>query len=187
MRFIATDFPGLYVIEPKIFRDARGFFYENYSSRVFAEHGLHFEFIQDNHARSEDVHVLRGLHFQIPPAAQAKLVRVVRGAVFDVAVDLRRRSPTFGQWFGLELSEENFKQLLIPQGFAHGYVSLKPGTEFLYKVDALYSPSLERGLRYDDPTIDIQWPVTDPILSMKDQNLSSFAEFESPFVFENSQ
>jgi dTDP-4-dehydrorhamnose 3,5-epimerase len=104
-----------------------------------------------------------------------------------VAVDLRRGSPTFGRWFGLELSEENFKQLLIPKGFAHGYVSLRPGTEFLYKVDALYEPSLERGLRYDDPTLSIQWPVKDPILSEKDQSLPGFSEFQSPFEFGNDR
>ena len=184
MRFQATDFPGLYVLEPRVFSDSRGFFVETYNRRVLAEKGLDIEFVQDNHARSEARGVLRGLHFQLPPAAQAKLVRVSRGAVFDVVLDLRVGSPTFGRWHAEILSAENFKQLLIPRGFAHAYLTLSAGTEFQYKVDAFYDPGLDAGLFWDDPDLKIGWPEKKPVLSDKDKSLPLWRDFTSPFVFE---
>ena len=184
MRFQATDFPGLYVLTPKVFSDARGFFVETYSGKVFAEQGLDIEFVQDNHARSEAKGVLRGLHFQLPPMAQAKLVRVSRGAVYDVVVDLRAGSPMFGRGHAEILSAENFKQLLIPRGFAHAYLTLEAGTEFQYKVDAFYDPGLEAGLFWNDPDLKIEWPEKNPILSDKDKALPLWRDFTSPFVFE---
>ncbi len=185
MRFQATDFPGLYVLTPKVFSDARGFFVETYSRKVFAEQGLDIGFVQDNHARSEAKGVLRGLHFQVPPAAQAKLVRVSRGAVFDVVVDLRAGSPTFGRRHAEVLSAENFRQLLIPKGFAHAYLTLEAGTEFQYKVDAFYDSGLETGLFWNDPDLKIEWPEKNPVLSDKDKALPLWRDFTSPFVFTN--
>lgn len=178
-----TGIPGLLVVKPRVFGDHRGFFLETYSRRAFAAAGLDYDFVQDNHARSGQRGVLRGLHFQCPPAAQAKLVWVTRGAVHDVVVDLRRGSPTYGRWYGLELSEDNFLRLMIPRGFAHGYVTLTETTEFLYKVDAPYAPATEAGIRWDDPDLAIDWPVSDPVLSDKDRVLPPFAQVESPFSF----
>ncbi len=184
MKVIATSLPGLYIIEPRVFADARGFFYESYSVHGFAEHGLpSCTFIQDNHARSETMGVLRGLHFQLPPAAQTKLVRVTRGSVFDVALDLRKGSPTYGRWEAIELSADNFRQLFIPKGFAHGYLTLEPGVEFQYKVDAPYAPDLDSGILWADQDLAIPWPLPRPILSQKDQALGLFRDFESPFIF----
>jgi dTDP-4-dehydrorhamnose 3,5-epimerase len=171
MKINPTEFPGLYVIEPKVFKDDRGFFYESYSEKIFKENGLNYTFIQDNHAKSIDTGVLRGLHFQKPPFDQAKLVRVTKGAVYDVVVDLRKSSPTFKKWFGIELSGSNFTQLLVPRGFAHGYLVIKPETEFLYKVDNLYSVASEGGILWNDPELSIDWMVGNPILSEKDKKL----------------
>ncbi|QLA15841.1 dTDP-4-dehydrorhamnose 3,5-epimerase [Desulfolutivibrio sulfoxidireducens] len=183
MRGIPTDFPGLFVVEPKVFGDHRGFFVETYNRRVFAELGMDYDFVQDNHARSNQKGVLRGLHFQTPPAAQAKLVWVTRGAVFDVVVDLRQGSPTYGRWYGLELSEDNFKRLMIPAGFAHGYVTLTDVAEFQYKVDAFYSPGHDGGIAWNDPDLAVPWPVERPVLSEKDAALPRLRDFDSPFVF----
>ena len=183
MEIIPTRFPGLWVIQPKVFEDHRGFFVETYNQRDFISHGIYYDFVQDNHARSEQVGVLRGLHFQTPPAAQAKLVRVTRGSVYDVVVDIRKGSPTYGQWYGEELSGKNFRQMLIPKGFAHGYVTLEPKTEFQYKVDGFYAPEHDGGLRWDDPDIGIPWPVDEPILSDKDKRLPLMKDFDSPFVY----
>jgi len=183
MEIIPTRFPGLWLIQPRVFQDNRGFFAETYNEKDFISHGIYYDFVQDNHARSERKGVLRGLHFQTPPAAQAKLVRVTRGAVFDVVVDFRKGSPTYGNWYGEELSGKNFRQLLIPKGFAHGYVTLEPMTEFQYKVDAFYAPEHDAGVLWNDPTIAIPWPVDQPVLSEKDQGLPLMKDFESPFAY----
>lgn len=156
---------------------------ETFNARTFRDKGIEVGFVQDNHARSEHKGVLRGLHFQEPPSAQAKLVRVSAGAVLDVVLDIRKGSPTFGKWFSVELSAENKLQLFIPKGFAHAYMTLTPGAEFQYKVDAFYDPSRDRGLRWNDPDIGIDWPVSDPILSEKDKSLPLFKDFESPFTY----
>lgn len=162
------------LIEPKVFGDSRGFFYESFNQQAFDQAtGVHLPFVQDNHSRSRRG-VLRGLHYQLPPKAQGKLVRVVRGAVFDVAVDIRRDSPTYGQWVGVELSEENHRQLWIPPGLAHGFVVLSETADFLYKTTDTYSPAHERSIRWDDPAIGIDWPlaahgIAEPLLSDKDR------------------
>ena len=162
------------LIEPKVFGDSRGFFYESFNQQAFDQAtGVHLPFVQDNHSRSRRG-VLRGLHYQLPPKAQGKLVRVVRGAVFDVAVDIRRDSPTYGQWVGVELSEENHRQLWIPPGLAHGFVVLSETADFLYKTTDTYSPAHERCIRWDDPAIGIDWPlaahgIAEPLLSDKDR------------------
>ncbi len=181
MRSIPTGISGLLLLEPKRNRDHRGFFMETWREEWRAELGLPHPFIQDNHARSETPGVLRGLHFQRPPHAQGKLVWVVRGAVFDAAVDLRVGSPTYGKAFGQVLSEENALRMFVPRGFAHGYMTVEPGTEFCYKVDAYYAPEAEGGLRWNDPALGIQWPDLPPILSEKDERLPLLREMESPF------
>lgn len=189
MRFTATDLPGVWIIEPKVHKDARGFFLESYQSSLFAEYGIDVRFVQDNHARSEKQWVLRGLHFQTPPRAQAKLVRVIQGAVYDVVVDIRKGSPCYGKWLGVTLSKDNFKQLYVPKGFAHGYLTLEPETEVLYKVDDTYAPDHDAGIRWDDSDIGVHWPLSgqaDPILSDKDLRLPAFNTFDSPFSFENN-
>jgi dTDP-4-dehydrorhamnose 3,5-epimerase len=163
--------PEVLLIEPRVFGDARGFFYESFNQQAFnAASGLDLPFVQDNHSRSSRG-VLRGLHYQLPPRAQGKLVRVVRGAVFDVAVDIRKSSPTFGQWVGMELTEDNHRQFWVPPGFAHGFVVLSETADFLYKTTDTYAPSHERCIAWDDPAIGIQWPDIGmaPQLSAKDQ------------------
>jgi len=176
-----TGFADLLMLTPKVFRDERGFFLETYSESVFSELGVTARFVQDNHACSEQAGVLRGLHFQLPPYAQAKLVWVTRGAVFDVAVDLRAASATYGKWFGCRLDAENFLRLYIPRGFAHGYMTLEPGTEFQYKVDAPYTPRADSGIRWNDPDLAVTWPELDPILSPKDRTLQLWRDFQTPF------
>ena len=185
MDVIQTEIPGVLLIKPKVFGDHRGFFCETYSRRQFSEHGLDIDFVQDNQAFSAQAGVLRGLHFQTPPMTQTKLVRVTRGAVFDVVVDLRKGSPTFGRWEGFTLSAENFLQLLIPAGLAHGYMTLVPNTEFLYKVDRFYSAEHDGGILCNDPALGIIWPDLVPILSDKDVRLPRFADFDSPFLVES--
>jgi dTDP-4-dehydrorhamnose 3,5-epimerase len=164
-----TVVPDVLLIEPKVFGDARGFFFESYNGRAFAEaSGLDVDFVQDNHSRSGRG-VLRGLHYQIQQP-QGKLVRVVAGAVFDVAVDIRKASPTFGKWVGIELSAENKKMIWVPPGFAHGFLVLSEVAEFLYKTTDYYAPSYERSIAWNDPDIGIAWPlVGEPLLSAKDQ------------------
>lgn len=169
--------PDVILIEPKVFGDARGFFFESFNGKAFDEAvGHHVEFVQDNHSRSTKG-VLRGLHYQLPPHAQGKLVRVTRGAVFDVAVDIRKSSPTFGKWVGEELSEDNHKQLWIPPGFAHGFLVLSETADFLYKTTNYYAASHERSIVWNDATIGIQWPQIGmaPALSAKDAVGAAFA------------
>lgn len=178
MNLIATAIPDLKIIEPKVFGDARGFFYESFNQRRFNELiGREVQFVQDNHSRSAR-HVLRGLHYQIQQA-QGKLVRVVHGTVYDVAVDLRRSSPTFGQHVGVELSAENKRMFWIPEGFAHGFVVLSDSAEFLYKTTDYWAPEFERSLAWNDPALAIDWPLSDaPALSAKDQQGKLLAEAE---------
>lgn len=168
MNFIKTKINGLVIIEPKIFGDQRGFFFESYSQKEFADNGINIAFVQDNQSRSTK-HVLRGLHLQLPPHEQDKLIRVIRGEVFDVAVDARPNSPTFGQWESIVLSEENKKMFFIPKGFLHGFVALSDVVDFEYKVSNFYSKESELGVAWNDPDLNISWPVTSPILSDKDK------------------
>jgi dTDP-4-dehydrorhamnose 3,5-epimerase len=169
MRVIQTDLPEVLLLEPKVFGDARGFFMESYNARAFAEAtGLQVEFVQDNHSRSARG-VLRGLHYQVRQP-QGKLVRVTRGRVFDVAVDLRHSSPTFGRWTGAELSEENNRQMWVPPGFAHGFVVLSESADFLYKTTDYYAPEYERSLMWNDPAVGVDWQFEgEPLLSEKDR------------------
>jgi len=160
MTFTPTKIPDVILIAPRLFEDARGFFYEGYRRDVFAANGIPAEFVQDNYSKSAKGTV-RGLHYQVPPKAQAKLIQVLRGAVFDVAVDLRRGSPTFGQWVGRALSSANHHLLHIPTGFAHGFCALEDETLVMYKVSDVYSPAHERGLLWNDPALRIDWPMLD--------------------------
>ena len=177
-----TPLPGVLIITPRRFGDARGFFSESYSRQQLAQAGIDLEFCQDNHSLSREVGTIRGLHFQAPPHAQDKLVRCGRGVLFDVAVDIRRGSPTYGQWFGCELSFENGRQLLIPAGFAHGFVTRAPDTEIVYKCSDYYAPETEGAVIWNDPDIGINWgDITDPILSEKDAAARPLAELDSPF------
>ena len=179
MKATPTAIPDVLLIEPRVFGDDRGFFFESFNARAFARAtGLEVHFLQDNHSKSAR-NVLRGLHYQVPPRVQGKLVRVVQGEVFDVVVDLRKNSKTFGQWVGELLSAENKRQLWIPPGFAHGFLTLSDSAEFLYKTTDYYSLEHERCIRWDDPEIGIAWPLTaTPALSMKDLQAKSWAESE---------
>jgi len=185
MKVMKTSLPGVLVIEPKVFGDHRGWFMETYSEEKFREAGLDLKFVQDNQSFSATKGTLRGLHYQMSPKAQTKLVRCTRGKIFDVAVDIRKGSPTFGKWFGIELSEENKKQLLIPQGFAHGFMTLTDDVEVQYKVDELYAPECDRGIVWNDPTIGVEWPVelAAPVLSAKDQVAPTLLDAENNFVY----
>ena len=176
MNIIKTDIADVLVIEPRVFGDARGFFYESFNQKVWQEKtGIDSTFVQDNHSRSEK-NVLRGLHYQIQQP-QGKLVRVIRGAVFDVAVDIRQSSPTFGRWVGFELSEDNHRQMWIPEGFAHGFLVLSDVAEFLYKTTDYWASQHERAILWNDPDLAIKWPVQNlPILSAKDANGTRFEE-----------
>ena len=177
MKATRLAIPDVVLIEPKVFGDARGFFFESFNQKAFNEAtGTQHEFVQDNHSRSAKG-VLRGLHYQVQQP-QGKLVRVVRGAVFDVAVDIRKGSPTFGQWVGEELSEDNHRQLWVPPGFAHGFVVLSDTAEFLYKTTDYYAPQFERCIMWNDPTLDIDWPTQLPILSDKDSKGQAFLSAE---------
>ena len=178
MRVIPTAIPDVLIIEPKVFGDARGFFFESFNQRAFNEAtGLNVQFVQDNHSRSAKG-VLRGLHYQIEHA-QGKLVRVVQGAVFDVAVDIRKSSPTFGKWVGIELTAENFRQMWIPAGFAHGFLVLSETADFLYKTTDYYMPDYERSILWKDANIGIEWPMREnPLISEKDKVACQFKEAE---------
>ncbi len=179
MQAVRLSIPDVILFTPKVFGDERGFFFESFNQQKFEEiSGVKRQFVQDNHSKSQKG-VLRGLHYQLPPKAQAKLVRVVQGEVFDVAVDIRKSSPTFGQWVGEILSAENKRQMWIPEGFAHGFVTLSETAEFLYKTTDYYAPEFERSISWDDPSIGIDWPLADqPSLSVKDQNAQALTVAE---------
>lgn len=181
MKITKTKLDGVVIIEPDVFGDNRGFFMESWSKKKMAEAGLDYDFVQDNHSKSTIKGTLRGIHFQKGDKAQAKLVRCVKGAVLDVAVDLRRNSSTFKQWVGVELSEENKKQLLIPRGFGHGFVTLTDDVEFLYKADNYYAPEADAGIRWNDSEIGVEWGVVNPILSEKDKKNSLLKDCKELF------
>jgi dTDP-4-dehydrorhamnose 3,5-epimerase len=180
MKVTATALPEVLILEPKVFGDARGFFMESFNANTFRDAtGLDVQFVQDNHSRSSRG-VLRGLHYQLQQP-QGKLVRVPRGRVFDVAVDMRRSSPNFGKWVGVELGEENNRQLWVPPGFAHGFVVLSESADFLYKTTDYYAPAHERALKWDDPSVGVEWPLGDivPSLSAKDQQGKALADCDT--------
>mgnify|MGYP001191839136 CR=1 FL=1 len=184
MRVIKTILNGVIIIEPTIFSDNRGWFMESYNSQKFLEYGLNFNFIQENHSYSAKKGTLRGLHFQLNPRAQTKLIRCTRGSIYDVVVDIRKNSPTFKKWVGIEINAVNKKQVLVPKGFAHGFLTLTDDTEVQYKVDEIYCPSLERSIIWNDPSIDIDWPIdSEPILSEKDISAPLFKEIDNNFDF----
>lgn len=178
-------FGSVLEIKPKKFGDNRGFFSETFNARQLSSTGLDVDFVQDNHSYSVATGTLRGLHFQAPPAAQGKLVRVSKGEIFDVAVDIRHGSPSFGQWAGIHVSEESWNQIYVPPGFAHGFLTLAPNTEVIYKVSEFYSPEHDRSIRFDDPRIGINWPSVDQAfeLSEKDREAPMLADIDTGFVF----
>ena len=186
MHIEKTALPGVLVLTPARFGDDRGFFSESWNRKRLQEAGIDIEFVQDNHSLSKAVGTVRGLHFQSPPHAQAKLVRCGRGALFDVAVDIRQGSPTYGQWVGEELSFENGKQLLVPEGFLHGFVTREPGTEIIYKCSDYYAPDCDGAVRFDDPDIGIDWGFdhSAAVLSEKDNAAPFLKDFQTPFVYE---
>lgn len=184
MRIIETRLPGVLLIEPQVFGDERGFFQEIWQGDRYTVNGINGPFVQDNLSRSSKG-VLRGLHFQ-EPGPQGKLVQVISGAVFDVAVDIRKGSPTFGVWVGEELSETNHRQLWVPQGFAHGFCVISESADFIYKCDAPYCPTDEHAIRYDDPDIGIAWPVTNPLLSERDSGAPRLCDAPTLPFFETS-
>jgi dTDP-4-dehydrorhamnose 3,5-epimerase len=185
MPFLKTDIPGLLIFEPDVFEDNRGYFFESYSERKFREAGIDCRWVQDNQSSSL-YGVIRGLHYQLPPFAQSKLVRVLRGKIFDVVVDLRKGSPTFGKTYCKVLSAKNKRQLFIPKGFAHGFSVLSEKAEVLYKCDVFYNKESEAGIIYNDPELSIDWqiPEEDAIVSEKDKDLPTFAQCNNSFVFE---
>jgi dTDP-4-dehydrorhamnose 3,5-epimerase len=186
MEVKSTKLPGVLLLRPRFWRDARGYFVETYNRRAAATAGIEADFVQDNQALSLRTGTVRALHFQVPPRPQAKLVRVLRGSIYDVAVDLRAGSPSYGAWVAERLTAEGGEQLFVPRGFAHGYCTLERDTEVAYKVDDYYALECEQGLIWNDPTLAIAWPVavTDVVLSDKDRALGSFADFVSPFRYD---
>jgi dTDP-4-dehydrorhamnose 3,5-epimerase len=180
MKIIETPLKGLYVIKPKVFKDERGYFYESYNQKMFQNAGITDIFVQDNQSFSQK-NVVRGLHFQSPPFAQAKLVRVIKGAVLDVVVDIRKNSPTYGKHYAIELTEENFLMLYVPVGFAHGFATLEDNTIFAYKCSNFYNKESENTILWNDPDLNINWNFKNPILSEKDKNGKLFRDFISPF------
>lgn len=183
MKLIQTEIDGVFEIEPKVFGDNRGWFYESYSKEEFIRLGINADFVQDNRSFSEKKGTLRGLHCQTEPKAQAKLVSCTRGAILDVAVDIRRGSPTFMKWISVELTAENKKMLFIPKGCLHGFVALTDNVELSYKVDDFYSPENDRSIRFDDPEIGVKWGVDAPVLSEKDKNAPLLADSDVKFNF----
>lgn len=185
MQVESTEIPDVRIITPKKFGDHRGFFSETYNQGAFEAAGLDLTFVQDNHSFSTPKGTLRGLHFQTPPHGQAKLLRVICGAIYDVAVDIRKGSPTYGKWVARTISAAAWNQILVPVGFAHGFCTIEENTEVLYKVTGKYAPECEGGLTWNDPDLAIDWPLDGaPILSAKDESYKPFAEFDSPFIFE---
>ena len=184
MKKIETALPGVFILEPVVHGDHRGYFMETYSQNTFEALGINNVFVQDNQSFSAQKGTLRGIHFQNDPMAQAKLVRVNRGAVLDVAVDLRKGSPTYKQWVTVELSAENKRMFFIPRGFGHGFVTLTDDVEFVYKVDNLYSKECDRGIRYNDPAIGVDWGDVEPILSQKDTTSPLLADSDCNFIYE---
>ena len=180
MEIIKTPIKGLLVLQPKVFEDDRGYFYEPYNKKGLADIGINDDFMQDNQSQSQK-DVVRGLHFQNPPYAQSKLVRVIQGSVWDVAVDIRKNSPTYGQFYGLELNAKNKTILYIPEGFAHGFKTLENNTVFLYKCSRLYNKASEDSIRWNDPDLKITWDIEAPVLSEKDNNAGLFKDFKSQF------
>lgn len=180
MKVTPTILQDVYVLEPDVYEDDRGFFMESYQVKRMGELGIKYSFVQDNQSLSVKEGTLRGLHYQLSPHAQCKLIRVLAGEIWDVAVDVRPESLTFKQWIGVHLSAANKRQLLIPAGYAHGFCTLKPYTEVLYKVDAYYAPESDRGIRWNDPELSIDWPAVNPHLSVKDQHLPFLNEAELP-------
>ena len=184
MEKIETRVPGVYIVEPKVFGDHRGYFMETYSTKAFADIGIDTVFVQDNQSFSAKKGTVRGIHFQNAPCAQAKLVRVTRGAVMDVAVDLRKGSPTYRQWVAVELSAENKRMLYIPRGFGHGFKTLTDDVEFCYKVDNLYSRECDRGIRFNDPAVGVEWgEVIEELLSAKDTSSPLLADSDCNFIY----
>ena len=186
MKVTETALKGVYVVEPQVFGDARGWFMESWSEKKLAEAGIKVDFVQDNHSFSAQKGTLRGLHYQLNPMCQAKMLRCTRGRIFDVAVDIRKGSPQYGQWVGVELSADNKKQMYIPRGFAHGFITLTDDVEVQYKADNYYAPECDGNIRWDDPAIGIKWPLTPVILSDKDRNAPLLKErLNLNFVYEN--
>ncbi|MEK3790935.1 dTDP-4-dehydrorhamnose 3,5-epimerase [Paenibacillus sp. FSL R7-0204] len=185
MKFIKTHLEDVLVVEPAVFGDHRGWFMETYSEAKFHEQELRYQFVQDNQSYSAVKGTLRGLHFQLNPKAQTKLVRCTRGSIFDVAVDIRQGSPSYGKWFGIELNAENKKQLLIPKGFAHGFMTLTEDVEVQYKCDELYAPECDGGILWNDPDIAIEWPIdVIPVLSAKDEQAPLLKDVKHNFVYQ---
>lgn len=184
MNIEPTVLAEVLIITPRVFPDPRGFFFESYNQETWRANGIDTVFVQDNHSKSGRG-ALRGLHFQLPPMAQVKLVRCVRGAIWDVAVDIRAGSPTFGRWAGVELSADNFRQLYVPAGFAHGFCVLSDEAEVLYKTSAVYSRAHERGIAWDDPQLAVAWPVAEPLLSDRDRAAPTLTDYlaGTPFVY----
>jgi dTDP-4-dehydrorhamnose 3,5-epimerase len=182
MKIIKADIPDVLIIQPDFYRDSRGYFFESYNKEIFARNGLFMEFVQDNESKSKKG-VVRGLHFQYPPFEQGKLVRVVRGAVLDVAVDLRKNSPWYGKYTTVILTSENKWMYWIPAGFAHGFLTLKEGTLFSYKCTQLYNKQHEGCIRWNDPDLGIQWGISNPVVSTRDNQAPIFRDFISPFSF----
>lgn len=183
MKLIPQSLPGVYLIEPDVFGDHRGYFMESWSEEKLKAAGLDLRFVQDNESFTAKKGTLRGLHCQIDPGSQLKIVRVITGAVLDVAVDLRKGSPTYLQWVGAELSAENKKQLLIPRGFAHGFLTLTDDVTFAYKVDQGYAPLLDRSIRFDDPELGVNWGIDNPILSAKDAAAPLYRDSDISFTY----
>lgn len=184
MKITDTKLKGVKQIEPVVHQDHRGFFMESYNVRFLQECGINDNFIQDNHSMSREAGVIRGLHYQLSPKGQTKLIRVVCGAIYDVVVDIRLGSPTYGQWQSFILSAANYQQLLVPKGFAHGFCTLVPHTEVIYKVDTYYSQEHDRGIAWNDPDLNIDWPVNKPVLSDKDSKHPLLASAENNFKYE---
>jgi len=180
MKITETGLDGLYLIEPSVYKDKRGYFFEAWNHETFLKHGLDMEFLQDNQSLSS-TNVLRGLHFQVPPFEQGKLVRVISGSVLDVVVDLRKSQPTFGKHFKCVLDTHKKNMLWIPPGFAHGFLTLESNTVFFYKCSQVYSKDYDRVILWNDPELDIDWGINDPIVSEKDKNAPGFSQFASPF------